>query len=559
MNALKTYKFPCGCEFQTIGPPPNEGELPSLKVDINDVPENCPATWDLLSQGYTKGVFQLETYLGKQWSQKLKPENLEHLSALGALLRPGCLKAKDSNGISMTEHYCRRKNKQESVEYYHEALKPILHKTYASLVFQEDSMRIAQNIAGFDLKDADRLRKSLGHKLSDEMAQIKKIFLQGAKEQNIVNEHDAEEIFGWIEKGQRYLFCQAHATAYGINGYISAYLKTHFPIQFYTSYLYYAKDKQNPHEEINELVNDAHLMGVDVLPPSILNVQKYFYTNGKEVYFGLANIKGVGEKQIERLSKHVLEVEQFLLKFCPFWTWLEWLIYFVNSSWMNVIERLIKAGSFRHLKIHRTKLLAELNTWSQLTDKEREWAKLGWKDCKDLPEILDKMAVKKRSKKDPPKYIGGASANKNRTEKINSLSYLLKNPPTSLGDNPEWIVNTEQELLGIALTCHRVDSHDTSSANSSCKDFFNGKIGNLILAVEINGIREVTCKNGKSRGKRMAFLTVSDHSCMLDTAIAFPDVWSKFNNLLQEKNVVLIYSQLKEKGGSLIIQKVKQI
>jgi len=144
------------------------------------------ATWRLFAEGKTKGVFQLESNLGKSWSKKLSPNNIEELSALIAIIRPGCLKA-FVDGKSMTQHFIDRKHGREEVTYLHESLEEILLPTYGVLVYQEQSMRIAQKIAGFNLEEADELRKAIGKKKADLMAKVKTKFIKGAKKVGMVN------------------------------------------------------------------------------------------------------------------------------------------------------------------------------------------------------------------------------------------------------------------------------------------------------------------------------------------------------------------------------------
>ena len=134
---------------------------------------NDEKTWQLFSEGKTKGIFQLESNLGKSWSKKVAPTNIEELSALIAIIRPGTLKAY-VDGKSMTQHYVDRKHGREEVTYLHPSLEEILKPTYGVLVYQEQSMRIAQKIAGFNLQDADLLRKAIGKKKADVMNQVKK-------------------------------------------------------------------------------------------------------------------------------------------------------------------------------------------------------------------------------------------------------------------------------------------------------------------------------------------------------------------------------------------------
>lgn len=179
--------------------------MPLLDVDVGHLPD-CPRAWDMMSAGVTKGVFQLESRLGATWSKRLRPRNFEHLSALGALLRPGCLMAKDEQGVSMTEHYCRRVNREEPASSFHPALDEILSPTEQIMIYQEQAMQIGAKIAGFDLKNVDRLRKAIGKKDQKEMSEVRKLFLEGASQQKVVPDTLAAEIWGWIEKSGRYSF-----------------------------------------------------------------------------------------------------------------------------------------------------------------------------------------------------------------------------------------------------------------------------------------------------------------------------------------------------------------
>jgi len=193
---------------------------------------NDKQTWQLFSEGKTKGIFQLESNLGKSWSKKLSPNNIEELSALIAIIRPGCLKA-FVDGKSMTQHFIDRKHGREEVTYLHESLEEILMPTYGVLVYQEQSMRIAQKIAGFNLEEADELRKAIGKKKADLMAKVKKKFIAGAKKTKIVNKNEAEEIFGWIQASARYAFNKSHSISYAVCSYWSAYQKAHNPEEFF--------------------------------------------------------------------------------------------------------------------------------------------------------------------------------------------------------------------------------------------------------------------------------------------------------------------------------------
>ena len=199
----KTYQYSCGCSFDME----QLKDCTKIKFDssIKNINLECQRTWDLISDGNTKGCFQLESRLGRSMAKKLKPENIEQLSALIAILRPGTLEA-IRDGKSVTNHYIDKKNGLESIDYFHSSLEPILKATYGEMVYQEQAMEITKVIAGFNLEEADLLRKAIGKKKPEEMAKVKSKFLEGAKNLNIVTVEEAEQIFGWIEKSQRYSF-----------------------------------------------------------------------------------------------------------------------------------------------------------------------------------------------------------------------------------------------------------------------------------------------------------------------------------------------------------------
>jgi len=210
------------------------------KFDINNIPLDCKATWDLISRGHTIGVFQLEKRLGQDWSRKVKPRNIEELSDLISLLRPGPLNA------NMSQDYVDIKFGIKNNYYIHPLLEPILESTHGCLVYQEEAIKIAVDIAGFSLEAADDLRKAIGKKKPELMAKLKKEFIEGAKETSQIDLEIAERIFGWIEKCQRYSFNKSHAISYAMIGYQTAWLKCHFKHEFFTSYLTFSHYKQDP-------------------------------------------------------------------------------------------------------------------------------------------------------------------------------------------------------------------------------------------------------------------------------------------------------------------------
>lgn len=200
------YKFPCGCEFEIENESIKDYDgLPSIKMDMYNLPLNCKKTWNLISSGRTRGVFQLESNLGRSYSKKLEPDKMAHLSALISLLRPGCLNAL-LDGKSMTNHYVDRKHGREPVTYTHPLLEKYLSDTYGILVYQEQAIAIAKGIAGFTPEQANALRKAIGKKKADVLAKLREIFINGCISVSGFTKDVATELFNNIESSNRYAF-----------------------------------------------------------------------------------------------------------------------------------------------------------------------------------------------------------------------------------------------------------------------------------------------------------------------------------------------------------------
>ena len=202
---MDIYKFDCGCKISQISDEIKECDgLPPLKIDYYNLPE-CKEVWPLLGSGKTKGVFQLEKSLGKHWCKELYPENLNHLAALASILRPGILESilKDKN---LTQHYCDNKNKKQEPVLMHPALSQILEDTYQVLIFQEQILLIAKEMAGFTGVEADTLRRGIGHKDAKIVFEMEKKFIDGCIRIGTINEEDAKAIFQIIKNSSRYSF-----------------------------------------------------------------------------------------------------------------------------------------------------------------------------------------------------------------------------------------------------------------------------------------------------------------------------------------------------------------
>lgn len=293
------FAFDCGCKFKILD---RSGDIPSIDFnpELHNLNLSCTKTWELISSGNTKGCFQLESRLGQTMAKKLKPSNIEELSGLISILRPGCLEAY-RDGKSVSSHYIDKKNGLESIDYFHPALEPILKDTYSEMIYQEQAMSISKELAGFDLQEADELRKAIGKKQADKMSKLRSKFIDGCLSVGKVSKDEAEQIFGWIEKSQRYLFNASHSISYAMNAYLSAYTKAHFPKIFFASYLRFAKDKVDPQQEIKELVRNAVEMDIKISIPDLRLLNEFFILKDKAIYFGLTDIKGLGASVFKKL------------------------------------------------------------------------------------------------------------------------------------------------------------------------------------------------------------------------------------------------------------------
>jgi DNA polymerase III alpha subunit len=534
-------EYPCGCKFKK-----NEQGLPIFNPNIEDMPLDCERTWDMICEGNTKGVFQLESQLGQSKAREVNPRTVEELSDLIAIIRPGCGDA-IVKGKSLTMHYIDRKSKKDPVEYFHDDLEPVLKSTYGILVYQEQAMQIAQLVAGFSLQQADNLRKAIGKKKVDLMAQVKEEFFTGAKEVGKFTEEEAEEIFSWIEKSQKYSFNKSHSVSYAYNGYQTAYAKAHFPRAFFTSYLRHADGKPKPFEEISDLVNNARLMDIDVIPPSIKNLNAQFSLIDNKPTFGLVNVKSVGQSVYDQLYGYIesndIKVEDM--------GWEEFLMRLGRFIKSNSFEAMIKAGVFDCYGLHRSKMLYDFNIYKDIKDKDKKFlSEDKSKTFKEgLERLIDDIKTRRRT----------AWTDKN-IEFVKSSIMTLESPPYELVDKWSWRAKQERDLLGIELTCSEIDEYDTIDANCTCREYVKGfECKTIAIAAQITDIREWKIKSGPNKGAVMAFLKISDNTCCLDSVTAFSEDWKVIKNKVSIGKVLLFRGNRDKKKGSFLLKSVQKL
>lgn len=498
----------------------------------NQLP-NCPKVWDLFANGLTKGIFQLESNTGRTWSKQLKPQNIEEISALIAIIRPGVLEA-IYDGKNLTKRFVDRKFKREEVPKFHPIIDKILKDSYGIIIYQEQAIKIVQETAGFDLKEADSLRKACGKKDSQLMAKVKKSYLEKAKQLNLIPYDKAELLFDWIEKSQRYSFNLAHSVSYAINAYLTAFAKYHYTKEFFTQYLRLAKEKINTKQEIEELIGEAKQFEINVVGPSLLSLQKEFYVDKEgNIRFGIENIKGVGESAAAKLFEYWQDKDIKNL------SWYELLN--TSDSWASktVMEGLIGSGGLSHLGIPRRRLLFEYSKWQELSKGERKWL-----TPRNYPTVKTALLD----------LLSNNIPTARRQDTIKGLIKLLDNPPFSLTDDIEWLASEEERLLGAAVNCNKLDNL-SDYANTTCQEFESGNSNKkVILVAEIRQIKYHKIKKGQSTGQDMVFLTVKDNTATLDSVLVFPDVLENtpIGGLMKEGVGVIIIGERSERGGLVV-------
>lgn len=454
----------------------------------------------------------------------------------GGVIVHNCLEAIRDNK-SVSNHFIDKKNGQEEIDYFHSSLEPILRNTYGEMVYQEQAMEICQTIAGFDLAEADMLRKAIGKKKPEEMSKLKLLFMKKTEETGILTPQQAEEIFGWIQKSQRYSFNKSHAVSYALNAYLSAYAKAHFPNKFFASYLKFAKDKIDPLQEIQELVNNANIMGVTINSPKLATMNKEFAleTDGS-ITFGLTNIKGVGDSVYSKLIELTKDTNLNNLSYID----SLFLLDKINSI---AAKAMICVGAITRIEFGRQKMLFDYNIIQKLTEKEKKIAQtIPHKSLEALLQYLVSQKIIAR-----------------RRDIIQSFLLSIKNPPYSLEDSYEWIADIERCHLGAAITCQKIDGCDLELANCDCKDLFTDvHPKNIVLGAEISDISVIRTKKGANPGQEMAFIKIIDGSGGADL-VAFPEEYLQYKDLLILDNTIMFKIEPSKQKDAFIIKKCWQI
>jgi len=516
-------------------------DMPKPQEFLNNLKLDDKKVFEVLLHGHTQGVFQLESNLGKSWSKKCKPTNIEEIAELTAIIRPACL------DTGMAETYAKIKKGEENPSYIHPILKPILEPTLGILLYQEQVMAICQVVAGMDLKEADIVRKVVAKKKPEELKEKKARFLQGAKK--TVPVEVADEIWGWIEKQAGYGFNKSHAVGYAVVAYWTAWVKANYFLEFICANLRHAKNKANqqrtPQDVIALFINDGKLKDIDVTPPSLVKSDTDFtIIDDTTISYGFSHIKNVGNSALKSIKacRKAQSFADFLR------------LAMANKMNKQVIEALICAGALDSFGVSRRSMKAQYTLWAATTDKEREQlAGLSGAFLERLEALVDESTIESR------KANKIKVPNVNRRLKLRELIKDFQKEPRR--DTIAQILMWEKHYLGATLSGSMADLNVAmSGARNTCIELGAGKIpvgGYVDLCVVVEDMREVTVKRGKTQGRQMAFITLSDSTYSLDGSCAFPDLYDDIKTAgIDAGDVVLARGKVSDCGG-LIINKMR--
>jgi len=468
------------------------------RLDLNRLSLDDKKTYRLLCDGNTTGVFQLESGGIREMTKRIRPNCFEDLVAILALYRPGPL---DSG---MAESYIKRKHGKEKTSYLHRLLEPVLKDTYGVIVYQEQVMQIAQVLGGYSMGDADILRRAMGKKDPEEMAAQRDRFVEGAQKKNI-DAQRATEIFDQMETFARYGFNKSHSAAYALVSYQTAYLKTHYPVEFMAALM---TSEMGDTDKVIKNLAECRNKEIEVLAPDINESRSDFTPVGYKIRFGLAAVKNVGEKAVEVIlqSREKDGPFQSLFDFCRR----------VDLTAVNrrVVESLIKCGAFDSTQVSRTRMMGALEEamrFGQTFQRGQESNQI------DIFTMLG------------------------------SPTPAAKKPGDIYPQVTEWSgqesLAFEKEALGFYISGHPLDKYErvlkriTSGAISDLKEKASPgdvKIGGVVSALKLRNTK---------KGDRYGSFNVEDKSGFIEV-IAWPDVYKKCADVLGADDPIFLKGRL---------------
>lgn len=494
----------------------NVKETTGKEIDIHEIPLDDKKTYDMLGRGETMGVFQLSGSGMTRYLRDLKPTKVEDLMAMVALYRPG--------PMQVIPEYIQRKKNPDSVEYLDPRMKKFLEPSYGLIVYQDDLLFSAMELAGYSWKEADKFRKAVGKKIPKEMAAQKEKFTKGIVE-NGQTEEFAEKLWELFEPFQAYGFNKAHAASYGMFAYQTAYMKANYPVEFMTALL---TAESNDTDKISAAVNECRRMGINVLPPDINQSEEGFKIvkdqdslEQKGIRFGLSAIKHVGEAAIEAILAARQEAS-----FASFGDFLAR----TDSRRVNkkVVESLIKVGALSEFG-KRAALLSSLDEIRSKVTKP--------KSLKGQQGLFSSEDLKKSAKSNPSQKV------------------VSEVPEFS----DEELQSLERQLLGFSLSAKPVDeliaplSHE---ATHKIQEISPDDMGNETVRVAgvVSDVRIVVTKK---TGQEMAFVKIEDETGVINLVV-FPRTFKETRSIWMDNRPILVTGKINQRDEemSLIVNAI---
>lgn len=465
-------------------------------VDIEKLPLDDPKTFALIGNGNTSGIFQLETDGFKNVLRKLQPETFEDIVAVIAINRPGPL------GSGMVDDFIERKHGRQPISYLFPELEPILQETYGVIVYQEQVMRIASVIASYSLGQADILRKAMGKKKMEVMAEQRTLFLAGAI-QNGFPQEKAGELFDLMVYFAGYGFNKSHSVVYAMISYRTAYLKTHYPIEFMACLI--SLEATNA-EKMAFYLREAKEMGIPIIPPNINRSEADFSVDGETILFGLQGIKNIGLTAIETiLAQRRAKPFSDVLDLCK--------RVDLRTCNKRVLEHLIYAGACDELPGTRTQKISELH------------------------EIIEKALVYQKDRETGQMGLFGAST-AHQPHEPHQFS-----PCTEW--SPQQKLEKEKEVVGFYISAHPLSDYvqhrkwfnlSTLSKALSAASQHQGTTEYIGLVCGLLGSRrEIITK----KGDRMAFAILEDEEATVEIVL-FPRVFKRVESWLDTHRIFVV-------------------
>src|SRR6516164_5977306 len=483
----------------------------AIRVDIDNLALDDADTYKLFSRGDTTAIFQFESHGMRDILRRYQPTRVEDLTALNALYRPGPIQG------GMIDDFINRKHGKTKVSYELPQLQDILEETYGVILYQEQVMQIANRLASFSLGEADLLRRAMGKKKKEEMAAQRAKFLGGCAK-NKINDKKAEKIFNLMEEFAGYGFNKSHSCAYALLAYQTAYMKTHYPVEFMAALL---TSEAGSTEKVVKYINEARGMSISILPPDVNESDLYFTPVDESIRFGLAAIKNVGENTAKAIRESKLAGGEFksLYDFCER----------IESRFLNkrVFESLIKSGAMDSLG-PREAMAASVDdaiAAIQRASRSRECGQHG--------------------------LFGGAGASEEH------ISFALREAsPWS----EEERLASEYAMLGFYVSGHPLEKYSSRLKDlgvltlGEVEGQRNGK--EITVAGLIVGSRPMRSR----KGARWAIFTFQDMTG-LQELLVFPESFARLENLLKPGSPLLlkVRVQIEEAGTRLSLQEARRL